>query len=762
MTGGSQCLVWLGIADASREAGDSTGATDALAKAEDAATSFMNPEQAVEVLTLVAEARLAEGELGKAKDLVRQTASTAGAVPDKYLQARTLAKCAGLSKRAGDERGWNEHLAAAVAIPEEEIRRREKERTNKCSPFTFAVSPTRQRWTQRRRWSPFRNATCWRGGTTTVNAPSVFWPPDTLGSALTAASSDVGDVDARMCFEPSYLGACHFLADPWYEKESCRSFLVEADAGVRATDRAWVGAINLPAPEARAAAMAAVIRRELRSGAVERVGAMLRFLPADSSAVSVFRWVGEAQTQLEWQPQRWQEWLDRLRSPAEKALGLAGLAAGVRGERGRMPRPRKMTRANAGPSASIEDARRLAEAGKHGEATDMAAKLLESDSDKEAAKSVFQSSSQRSPEWWLTRALNHAAQVKDARARALLCVEIARNCAKASQTELYRKAIAQTTQAVLDMWAEVAAIRQIKRTYDGGYDWDTDFRKEKAFAAGVEAILEVLLQIEAVQRQCDDKDGAFRTLLLAIKSADLLPRSTGSLREATPGSVQIWYAVLAGRLRSLRQTEAARHMFDAANLALGTDYGRGNLLLTALEAAENGELDEVETLAAKIRKEGDREYGIRIYGRLARLAAAQDNKEKFRSAVFVVTGLLRDNPHPARIDIAHGAILLGDTAFAQETLDACGNQSAEAAMARSALVRRLVEEDQLEDARQAASAINDPAAKALADLWLTKGEAQKAANDLYSFWSRTQSDADESKKAAILAGVAAALVESPS
>ena len=322
--------------------------------------------------------------------------------------------------------------------------------------------------------------------------------------------------------------------------------------------------------------------------------------------------------------------------------------------------------------------------------------------------------------------------------------------------------MSQATQAVLDMWVEVAAIRQIKRTYNGGYDWDTDFRKEKAFAAGVEAILEVLLQIEAVQRQCDDKDGAFRTLLLAVKSADLLPRSTGSLREATPGSVQIWYAVLAGRLRSLRQSEAARHMFDAANLALGTDYGRGNLLLTALEAAENGELDEVETLAAKIRKEGDREYGIRIYGRLARLAAAQDNKEKFRSAVFVVTGLLRDNPHPARIDIAHGAILLGDTAFAQETLDACGNQSAEAAMARSALVRRLVEESQLEDARQAASAINDPAAKTLADLWLTKGETQKAANDLYSFWSRTQSDADESKKAAILAGVAAALVESPS
>ena len=83
-------------------------------------------------------------------------------------------------------------------------------------------------------------------------------------------------------------------------------------------------------------------------------------------------------------------------------------------------------------------------------------------------------------------------------------------------------------------------------------------------------------------------------------------------------------------------------------------------------------------------------------------------------------------------------------------------------MARSALVRRLVEEAQLEDAREAASAINDPAAKTLADLWLTKGEAQKAANDLDSFWSRTQSEADESKKAAILAGVAAALVESPS
>ncbi|NUQ66502.1 MAG: hypothetical protein HUU20_28910 [Pirellulales bacterium] len=58
-----------------------------------------------------------------------------------------------------------------------------------------------------------------------------------------------------------------------------------------------------------------------------------------------------------------------------------------------------------------------------------------------------------------------------------------------------------------------------------------------------------------------------------------------------------------------------------------------------------------------------------------------------------------------------------------------------------------------------ASAINDPAAKALADLWLTKGEVQKAANDLYSFWSRTQSNADEPKKAAILAGVAAMQIE---
>ena len=80
-------------------------------------------------------------------------------------------------------------------------------------------------------------------------------------------------------------------------------------------------------------------------------------------------------------------------------------------------------------------------------------------------------------------------------------------------------------------------------------------------------------------------------------------------------------------------------------------------------------------------------------------------------------------------------------------------------MARAALVRRLVEEDHLEDAREAASAINDPGAKALADLWLTMGEAQKAANDLYSFWSRTQSEADEAKKTAFAAGVAAALAE---
>ncbi len=65
------------------------------------------------------------------------------------------------------------------------------------------------------------------------------------------------------------------------------------------------------------------------------------------------------------------------------------------------------------------------------------------------------------------------------------------------------------THAVLDVWAEVAALRQIKRTYNGGYDWDTDFPNEKALAAGVEATLEVLLQIEAVQRQCDDKDDAF-------------------------------------------------------------------------------------------------------------------------------------------------------------------------------------------------------------------------------------------------------------
>lgn len=753
-------LVWLGIADASREAGDSTGATEAVAKAEDAATSFMSPEQAVELLMLVAEARLAEGELGKAKDLIRQAASTAEAIPDKQQQARVLAKCAGLSKRAGDEQGWNDQLTAAAAIPQEEIRRRSNERTNKLFAVYLRCIAYAAAMDAKKALESIQECNLMEGRKDNRNRPSAFLATGYARVASAAARSEAGDVSARMCFEPSYLAACHFLADPWYGKEPCRSFLVEADAGVRATDRAWVGAINIPAPEARAVAMASVIRRELRSGSVERVGAMLRFVPADSSAVNALRWVGEAKTQLEWQPQHWQGWIDRLRSPAEKALGLAGLAAGVaRGKRQDAASMEDGTNKTATPP-SIDDARRLADAGRYFEATDVAAKLLASDSDKELAKDMFQSNSQRAPEWWLTRAVSHAAQVKDPRAKALLCVEIARSCAKASQDELYRKAIAQTTQAVLDMWAEVAAIRQVKRTYDGGYDWDSDFRKDKAFAAGVETILELLLQVEAVQRQCDDKDGAFRTLLLAIKSADLLPRSTGSLREATPGSVQIWYAVLAGRLRSLRQTEAARHMFDAANLALGSEYGRGNLLLTALEAAENGEVDEVETLAATIRKEGDKEYAIRIYGRLARLAAAQDNKEKFRSAVFVVTGLLRDNPHPARIDIAHGAILLGDTAFAQETLDACGNQSAEAAIARSALVRRLVEENQLEDARQAASAINDPAAKALADLWLTKGEAQKSINDLYSFWSQTQSDVDESRNAAIFAGVAAALVDS--
>jgi len=487
---------------------------------------------------------------------------------------------------------------------------------------------------------------------------------------------------------------------------------------------------------------------------------MLRFLPEDSSALNSLRWVGEAQTQLNWEPQRWQEWIDRLRSPAEKALGLAGLAAGVaRGKRQDAASMEDGTNKTATPP-SIDDARHLADAGRYFEATDVAAKVLASDSDKELAKEVFQSNSPRAPKWWLSGALGHAAQVKDPRAKALLCVEIARSCAKASQDELYRKAIAQTTQAVLDMWAEVAAIRQVKRTYDGGYDWDSDFRKDKAFAAGVEAILELLLQVEAVQRQCDDKDGAFRTLLLAIKSADLLPRSTGSLREAAPGSVQIWYAVLAGRLRSLSQAEAARHMLDAAYLALGREYGRGNVLLTAIEAAENGELETVETLAGQIRKEGDKEYAIRIHGRMARLAASQNNKEKFRSAVFVVGGLIRDAAHPTRIDIAHGAILLGDTSFAEETLQACGNRSPEVEVVWSLLVRKLIEQDRLDDARQAASKINDPAGKALADLWLTKAEAQKATSNLHPFWSQTQSDVDESRNAAIFAGVAAALVDS--
>lgn len=128
-------------------------------------------------------------------------------------------------------------------------------------------------------------------------------------------------------------------------------------------------------------------------------------------AVSAFRWVTEANMQLEWRPQRWQEWIDRLRSPAEKALGLAGLAAGV--ARGKRPNTASAEDevSKAEPPASIEDARRLAEAGKRREATDVAARLLASDSDKELAKDMFKSTSHRAPEWWLTRALSHAAQV---------------------------------------------------------------------------------------------------------------------------------------------------------------------------------------------------------------------------------------------------------------------------------------------------------------------------------------------------------------
>jgi hypothetical protein len=559
--------------------------------------------------------------------------------------------------------------------------------------------------------------------------PSEFMAVGYASTALAAGKVVAADPTKREWFDRSYLAAYRFMADPWHDKEMTRFILSAADAYVGACDRAWVRAINIPAPATRADAIATVMQHQLKTGPLAPIRKMAAMLPSDPPAPVAMRWLGEAVALLEARPDQWQEWVEGLRSPAGRACGMAGIAAGAaRRTREKViplgPRPK--TADTSSPPTKPES---------------------------------------QTPAWWLARALKRTESVELPRARALLSAQIASVCAAAGKKDLCRNALQQATQSVLEMWNDVASKRRTRPTYKDGVEWDTDWRSEKAFVAGVEAILDVLWEIEAVQRRADDKQGAYQTLLLALTSAELLPRNTSSLRGAKLDSPEAWLARIAGRMRVLDRVEAAEQMLDAAHLALGRDYSAGSDFLKGLAAAESGDLEALQGHAQVVRNGADPrdsqstalQYALVAYGRLAILAAERQDRAAFRQAMLSLNGLLGESRHAARLYAAQGAALFGDGESMEENLRATGQRGPEADAVRVVYVRKLAAQTLTEGAKKAANRIDDPVARALAKLWITRAQVGKEKQDPVAFWKLADAELEDVDKAAVLAGVGAAL-----
>jgi hypothetical protein len=736
-----KAAIWTTLAEASRQAGDNDRYTQAVEKAVSAAKSsaLLNPVVGVQSLLTVADVRYRFQDTIGALACVREAATCCQGIEDPATRVDRLARCAGYFTRFGHPAGWDSAMEQ-IAQTIDQFNRRGGY-FKKSAPFSTKCIAHCE-------------AGNWQEAFVQVRAMesvvplehrarnSDYYAVEYAKVAFSALQFGSDAESAREIFEKAYVAACADLARFGHWQESCspvaRLWLARADAAAGASDRAWIAAVHLPNAADRVLVAADAIRRQVELKCYDDGARFLAILPPDVSAGPAIRWFAEAETRAGKKSMTALErWAAEMGLPENTAAALAGIGAAAKDHKPPTATPDDFSTQSSSPAGQML-----------GEAPSGLATLQD-----------FDTTAAATPQWWIDQAIAATTATPDSLTRASLWLRIALTQAEAADRSSYRTSMAQAKRSAVATWEGMCFEQRRNRSESettfrprfvtGGIDSDSD---------RIGAIIETLLEIEAVQHRQHEPRESIDTLLCALRCAEVLHRFPGSFYSMQVWTPEVWMARIAGRFRLRNRPELADLMFIRGpwDPAAKTEPSPSFALAFMEAEDERGIQQQAERFQRVQARAGSAATAL---ARLAVLAARKGDGDGFRKNAMIVSGLTKAREYPSSrvvfLELARGAALLGETDLAREYVEQSGAGGPLRDAALSEVIEQMARQKQTGEARRLVDGLRDGQAKVRARYAIARAEAAAASANLEDLYGNACSYPTSHEKAAALVGVAA-------
>lgn len=771
--------VWAALAACSYRFDNREDYTKYMQKAQETIESevLTNPGAGLRGWTSLSDVQAECEDIEGAKASVKAAAGCCEGLSRAGTVGNAYAACAGYSARYGDTAGWSRYYQLAqqkaqqVGNTYSAVRKRQPVYTS-CLAHALA-------------WDPEKALSCVRDMEQQNAKEQPYLMADWLAdmyalSCLATAHRLPANRSPSEMFEKSYAAACANLAsflDPQYAAACVvRRRLVQADAIVGACDRAWIGALGIPDPTDRAFCLNLILRRYVETGHFAEALEAYERLPAEWKSSCALPWIGEAEARLGRKSmQELKLWTIQSFSPIEQALVLYGIAVGVKA-RDSSPldsSPKPVEPTSPAPlletEISLANAKQAADRGDHAKAMAILDVLgKKSPPDSEFCQ-VFDRSAAANPAWWLDKATQSIKDCGSLKTQTAFWTRLAELHHQNQDHSARDRAIAEGRKCIVDFWTKNALGHPSpRRDYAGNYRRADDFRSKSRDLADISAILESLLEWEELQYRFGDRDGAFNTFLMALKSVEMLPRDSSHTLVA-PNSFSAWMATLAGRARRHGRSDISDAILSRCPWSKAQGLVGADKAIKARAALEADDLAGLGDYVGSVQQSASRSGDVYVTNQaaeaaalLAQSAARQGDTERFRQASLIVGGLVNDRRAPASRSVfrklAIAAIILDDLNAAETYIERSGVKGPERDLMLAMLVEKMIAKKQNAEAEKIAAELCDETACFRAIYAVARSDAAESSRNLSKIWERIGPKTHPAEKAAVCAGVAASLL----
>jgi len=734
------------------------------------ALGVLNPDGASSTMLLIAEFRARCGDREGAQEAVKEAAEFCKGMTHASWRAARLARCAGIAARYGDTATWNACMAKALKDAQADDSKLVQERQvlyARCLAYAEAGA-AEEAYSFARQLEQRR----------IVSRRELFVSAAYARSALAAARGDLDNAERRQLFEKSYVAATVYLHGMTHYPSSSlavvRVILAEADLAGGDCGCAWAGSIGVPGATEQSRLMTRVLREVCARGQLELARSMLAHLPPESGGSKAVCLVAEAEVRHGKRSLvNLRQWVEELPTPGDRIAALTGIALGVKAGR---PAPESDSAEDTGSVAApsvkspLQVAFDLAEQGKHAEATVAFATLLPDAPDDAPVHKGFDTSAALAPSWWLSQAVACTNELDDPCVRACLWVQIARAHSKTGNADGYRSAVVKAADCSLALCNRFLERRfPAKKSYNGMPYWSDDARRRKAEFAETVTMLQVLLDLEQLQKERGDTDDALQTLFLAMRFVELMPNDKSFSKQVTPQCAAAWLMRIAGRFARLGRRDLADMLVaDGPWFPDRSPYWTSRQYLLSLAAVETNDVTRLEELEARTKKSAessrgstDKTHAARVNALLALAAARRGDRDGYRTAAMKVGGYASQGYYGASkqvfLELAEAASAAGQPDAALEYAKQAGVRGPEQDVALLAIAEKMIELGRVPAAKEVVGRIQGEVAAMRGRYAAAAAEASSVSVKLSTLYLEADSLSDTSQKAATLAGIAAAL-----